>query len=85
MLHRFEAQPERLRRVEVPTALLASGRDRLFPSEQEAQLLKQFLPKAQIYRLPESGHVFLLENAVDLVECLENLEFLPQPSAIAHS
>jgi pimeloyl-ACP methyl ester carboxylesterase len=83
MLHKFEAQPDRLRQVKVPTALLASGRDRLFPSENEAQLLKQFLPDARIFRLPESGHVCLLENEVDLAAYLEELEFLPEPTAIA--
>lgn len=85
MLHRFEAQPNRLARIQAPTALLASGRDRLFPSDQEAKLLQRFLPRAKTYELPQSGHVCLLENEVDLAQCLKALDFLPQPSAIAHT
>jgi pimeloyl-ACP methyl ester carboxylesterase len=77
MLHAFEAQPERLRNVTVPTALLASGRDRLFPSDREANLLKQYLPNAKTYALPHSGHVCLLENDVDLTDCLKALDHLP--------
>lgn len=83
MLHKFEAHPEQLREIAVPTALLASGRDRLFPSDREADLLKQYMPNAKTYALPKSGHVCLLENDVDLARCLKALDFLPTRSAIA--
>jgi pimeloyl-ACP methyl ester carboxylesterase len=77
LLHRFEVNREALTRLHVPTSLLASGRDRLLPSHAEAQLLQQSLPQAQIYALPESGHVCLLEDAVNLRQCLEALNVLP--------
>lgn len=82
MLNRFDAQPEKLKQLAMPTALLASGRDRLFPSDQEARILRYLLPDAVVYSLPYSGHVCLLEREVDLAQCLKTLDFLPEPSAV---
>lgn len=79
MLHRFEVTPAQLASLSLPTSLLASLRDRLFPSDQEAQLLNESLPQAKIYYLPESGHVCLLEDEVDLTQCLKVLDALPVP------
>ncbi|MDB9525624.1 alpha/beta hydrolase [Oscillatoria sp. CS-180] len=80
MLNRFEANPDHLKRLSTPTALLASGRDRLFPSDKEARLLSQYLPNAVIRALPHSGHVCLLEKDIDLADCLASLNFLPKQS-----
>jgi len=77
MLHRFEVTPKQLANLSLPTSLLASQSDRLFPSDREAQLLSQFLPNAQVYYLPKSGHVCLLEDEVDLSHCLKGLNALP--------
>ena len=77
MLNHFDISQEQLSRLRVPTSLLASGRDRLLPSQEEAQLLQKSLPQAQIYSLPESGHVCLLEDAVNLSQCLQALDVLP--------
>ena len=77
MLNRFEASLEQLSQLSVPTSLLASGRDRLLPSYAEAKILQQSLPDAQLYYLPNSGHVCLLEDAVNLSQCLETLQVLP--------
>ena len=77
LLHRFKVSPEELASLSLPTSLLASQRDRLFPSDREAQLLNKSLPNAKIYYLPESGHVCLLEDDVDLVHCLKALDALP--------
>lgn len=86
MLHRFEASPQQLAQLTLPTSLLASGRDRLFPSHEEARLLHKSLPNAQIFFLPESGHVCLLEDDIDLSHCLQALGSLPvalhQPSSV---
>ena len=82
MLQSFEAETDQLRRLNVPTALLASGRDRLLPSGREIERLKQFLPSAVTYLLPESGHVCLLEESVNLANCLSALDFLPETSSI---
>lgn len=81
MLHQFEASPEHLKRLSMPTALLASGRDRLFPSLREVGLLKEYLPNAVTHYLPDSGHVCLLEEDVDLADCLKTLDFLPEASS----
>lgn len=77
LLHRFQVQPEQLSQLQVATSLLASGSDRLLPSQEEARLLQQVLPIAQVYPLPDSGHVCLLEDAVDLSQCLQALNVLP--------
>ncbi|MEL6319351.1 MAG: alpha/beta hydrolase [Cyanobacteria bacterium J06626_14] len=82
MLQSFEVNTDQLRQVTIPTALLASGRDRLLPSYGEARRLQQFLPHAMTYLLPESGHVCLLEESVDLASCLKALDFLPELSSI---
>lgn len=82
MLQMFEASTERLKQLKTPTALLASGRDRLFPSDKEAVLLNRYLPNATIYSLPKSGHVCLLEKDVDLTHCLNALNFLPIASTV---
>ena len=85
MLYDFEASPDRLQKLSIPTALLASGRDRLFPSWREVELLQKLLPSSKTYFLPESGHVCLLEEGVDLVSCLQALNFLPMPSSVGRS
>ena len=82
MLQSFSAAIDQLRQLTVPTALIASGRDRLLPSYKEVEHLKQFLPDAVTYLLPESGHVCLLEKSVNLTSCLEALDFLPETSSI---
>ena len=81
MLNRFDVSHAQLSRLPVPTSLLASGRDRLLPSRQEAQWLQRSLPQAQVYALPESGHVCLLEDAVNLSQCLQALNVLPVPNS----
>lgn len=82
MLQHFQLSTDRLQQLIVPTALLASRCDRLLPSYQEADYLKQFLPDAVVYRLPDSGHVCLLEDGVDLAQCLRVLDFLPESSSV---
>ncbi len=88
LLHRFQVQPEQLTQLPVATSLLASGSDRLLPSQEEARLWQQSLPQAQIYCLPDSGHVCLLEDAVDLSQCLQALQALPLqrnlPPVVSH-
>lgn len=86
LLHQFQVQPEQLSQLQVATSLLASGSDRLLPSQAEARLLQKSLPQAQIYPLPDSGHVCLLEDEVDLSQCLQALNVLPsrRPPAMSH-
>lgn len=82
MLQGFEVPIEQLRQLAVPTALIGSGQDRLLPSCREIRRLEQFLPNAITYCLPKSGHVCLLEDDIDLTQCLKALDFLPESSSI---
>lgn len=82
MLRDFDVSSTQLSQMEIPTALVASRRDRLLPSLQEAERLKRVLSNTSVYVLPNSGHVCLLEDDVDLVHCLRSLDFLPKPSSI---
>lgn len=82
MLQNFELPTHHLEELSIPTALLASGADRLLPSLKEVYRLNQILPNAVTHILPHSGHVCLLEQTVDLVDCLKMLDFLPKPSSI---
>lgn len=82
MLQSFAMSTDQLRQIATPTAMLASDSDRLLPSQQEVQRLKQFLPCAVMYQLPDSGHVCLLEDDVDLTQCLKVLDFLPETLSI---
>ena len=82
MLQSFEVSASRLQRLTMPTALIASGRDRLLPSCQEVERLKQLLPDAVTHCFPDSGHVCLLEQAISLAQCLGSLDFLPRSSSI---
>ncbi|HEY9888360.1 MAG TPA: alpha/beta hydrolase [Candidatus Obscuribacterales bacterium] len=82
MLQTFEAVPAQLQRLTLPTALVASGCDRLFPSDQEALILQRDLPQATIYSLPYSGHVCLLEKGVNLAQCLQSMNFLAVKSLV---
>lgn len=83
MLQRFELAPAALRQIAMPTAILASGRDRLLPSPAEAERLQQHLPQARTLCLPSSGHVCLLEEEVDLVDSLKQLNFLSASKSLA--
>lgn len=80
MLYQFAVAPEALEDLTIPTALIASDRDRLLPSVQEAQRLQTLIPQSLLYRLPESGHVCLIEEEVNLTQCLKMLDFLPEAS-----
>lgn len=83
LLLEFAPDPAALQRMTCPALLLASDRDRLFDSHQEAQRLQRWLPQAQIYRLPHSGHGALLEAAVNLAEILAQTNRLPSLPAPA--
>lgn len=59
-------------RLTVPVLAIASGRDRLLPSVDEARDWAARLPNACLHVLPESGHACLLEADVDLGHILAN-------------
>lgn len=82
MLQCFDVPTPHLQELAMPTALLASGQDRLLPSTKEIERLRLALPNVVTYLLPESGHICLLEDRVDLAQCLGTLDFLPNSSPI---
>lgn len=82
LLSQFRLHREALAHIQAPTLLVAALADRLLPSLAEAQHLATLLPQPQIYPLPHSGHVSLLESSVNLGDILAATGFLPQPSPL---
>lgn len=78
LLRQFQVSDADLAQIHQPTLVVASGRDCVLPSTQEADRLVASLPQAQKYLLPDSGHACLLESDVNLYEILRSVDFLPQ-------
>lgn len=78
LLQDFSLSVSQLSRIDQPTLILASERDRLLPSLREALVLQEHLPQSQIHSLPDSGHACLLETGLDLGAILRRYHFLPQ-------
>lgn len=76
LLRDFELSQTVLQRISQPTLVVASARDRLLPSLEEAQYLIQSLPDAKLVVLPESGHACLMEAEVNLYKILKAHHFL---------
>jgi pimeloyl-ACP methyl ester carboxylesterase len=76
LLREFKLSNDELARIQQPVLLVASQGDRLLPSVNEAHLLAQSLPNAQIHILPNSGHACLLENDINLYDILRFYRFL---------
>jgi pimeloyl-ACP methyl ester carboxylesterase len=79
LLSQFQATDAQLRQLTQPVLILASLADLLLPSLAEARRLEQLLPCASVALLPESGHVCLLEEAINLYEILRTANFLADP------
>lgn len=78
LLREFQVSEPELQRITQTTLVVASGRDRLLPSVQEAEHLIQHLPSARMHLLPYSGHACLLEAEVNLYKILQETDFLPK-------
>lgn len=52
--------------------LVASERDRLLPSVQEANRLAQHIRRAMVHVVPEAGHAVLLEEQTRLIVRAQN-------------
>ncbi len=72
LLRQFRLEDLALDRIHQPVLILASGADRLLPSQREARRLARWLPSATTLLLPESGHACLLEREVDLSAILRS-------------
>jgi pimeloyl-ACP methyl ester carboxylesterase len=76
LLDSFDVSVEQLQRIDHPTLVVSSGRDRLLPSAAEGRLLKQQIPRSDLHFIPEGGHAVLLERDVNLHEILHSHGFL---------
>jgi pimeloyl-ACP methyl ester carboxylesterase len=76
LLHQFQVPVDALGELEAPALIMASAKDRLFPSIAEAFRLKSTFQNAQVVMLPESGHTCLLETDVKLYEIMKEHHFL---------
>ncbi|KAL9162817.1 hypothetical protein ABFS82_06G002500 [Erythranthe guttata] len=65
----------RLHAVKAQTLILASGQDQLLPSREEAERLRQVLPKCEIRVFDDSGHALFLDEDVRLVSILNGASF----------
>lgn len=78
LLRDFQMSDVNLRQIEQPTLVIASGRDCVLPSVEEATRLTHLLPQARRYILTESGHACLLESDVYLHDIFQAVGFLPE-------
>lgn len=72
LLAKFAVNESRLNQFMNQVLIVASGKDRLLPSLEEAERLSSIFPKNKIFILPDSGHSCLLEKDVDLYSILQN-------------
>lgn len=77
LLHNLNVPDHHLRRISMPTLIVASGCDRLLPSVDEARRLESLIAPAQTYLLPQSGHACLLEESISLRRILQQCDFMP--------
>lgn len=68
--------PERLRRIWQRALIVASGNDRLLPSEEEGKRLNSLLARSTLVPLPEASHAALQEEGgTDLLNTLTRAGF----------
>ncbi|KAJ4778894.1 Esterase/lipase/thioesterase family protein [Rhynchospora pubera] len=61
----------RLHAVTCQTLILASGKDEILPSHEEADRLCTILPNCRVRHFQDSGHALLLERGLDLVTVIK--------------
>jgi pimeloyl-ACP methyl ester carboxylesterase len=59
---------EDLQRIEAPTLFLASDRDQLIPSVDEAEFMSARVPKSEMQVLEGFGHICLINHDLDLLD-----------------
>ncbi|KAK9108568.1 hypothetical protein Syun_024579 [Stephania yunnanensis] len=65
----------RLHAVKAETLVLASGKDQLLPSKEEAERLYDRLASCQIRLFNESGHTLFMEDGIDLLTIIRGAGF----------
>lgn len=76
LLRDFEADPQKLKNLDVPSLIIAGGSDRLLPSVEEARRLEALIPQAKTFILPKSGHACLIETETNLYQILTEHDFI---------
>ncbi len=71
LLQNFQANFERLNQFSQPVLILASDEDKILPSVEEAQKLKQIFSQSKVSILTQSGHCCLLEDNIDLYNIIQ--------------
>ncbi|CAH1453430.1 unnamed protein product [Lactuca virosa] len=61
----------RLHTITAQVLILASGKDNLLPSKDEAQRLSRLLPHCDIRVFEENGHTILMENGVNVLSAIK--------------
>ncbi|KAL4320001.1 hypothetical protein GQ457_18G007620 [Hibiscus cannabinus] len=61
----------RLHAVKAEVLVLASDKDRLFPSQQEALRLRKLLPNSIVRIFKDNGHALLLEECINLLTVIK--------------
>jgi pimeloyl-ACP methyl ester carboxylesterase len=79
LLQNLNISDAQLRRISIPTLIIASQSDRLLPSVDEAKRLNRHIPHATVHYLPGRGHACLLEDGFDLRQILQAYNWLPSP------
>jgi pimeloyl-ACP methyl ester carboxylesterase len=70
VLERYDLR-ERLREIRTPTLFLASDRDHLVPSVEQARYMAERVPRATLRVLRGHGHICLIAPDLDLGEILD--------------
>lgn len=71
LMRTFRIDESALHQITHPVLLIASQRDLLLPSVDEAQHLAKIFPNAQVITLPHSGHACLVEADNNLLTILK--------------
>ncbi|KAL8166415.1 hypothetical protein V2J09_007914 [Rumex salicifolius] len=64
----------RLHRVKAEVLILASGKDNLIPSEEEAKRLSGVLKDCKVRLFKDNGHTLLLEDGINLLTVIKGTE-----------
>ncbi|KEH23472.1 acyltransferase-like protein At1g54570, chloroplastic isoform X3 [Medicago truncatula] len=64
-----------LHAIKAQTLILCSGNDRLLPSQQEGERLRQLLPSCELRKFDNSGHFLFLEGSIDLLTVIKGTSY----------
>lgn len=71
LLQNFQLNKSKLNQFSQPVLILASDEDKILPSLEEAQNLKQIFFQSQVNILTQSGHCCLLEEKINLYDIIQ--------------